>query len=90
VWKVPRLARGIGQTLKVKRLSQLMPRKFFGVSFYQPVRFYTLAERALKYALGFISIIFLAVFVMEMQSRKRVHWIQYLFVGLALVIFTSF
>ncbi|MGB0789035.1 MAG: inner membrane CreD family protein, partial [Marinirhabdus sp.] len=39
------------------------------------------------YAVGFIGIIFLAVFVMEMQSRKRVHWIQYLFVGLALVIF---
>jgi inner membrane protein len=64
-WKVPRLARGIGQT----------------------IRFYSLAERALKYALGFIGIIFLAVFVMEMKSRKRVHWIQYLFVGLALVIF---
>ena len=24
---------------------------------------------------------------MEMQSRRRVHWIQYLFVGLALIIF---
>ncbi len=86
-WKVPRLARGIGQTIKLASMTHLMDSKSFGVSFYQPIRFYSLAERALKYALGFIGIIFLAVFVMEMKSRKRVHWIQYLFVGLALVIF---
>ncbi|MEO0809465.1 MAG: cell envelope integrity protein CreD [Pseudomonadota bacterium] len=86
-WKIPRLARGIGQTLKFTQLLPLMHTKSFGVDFYQPVRFYTLAERALKYALGFISIIFLAVFVMEIQSQKRVHWIQYLFVGFSLIVF---
>ena len=59
----------------------------FGIDFIQPVHFYRLAERALKYALGFIGIVFLAVFVIEIQSKRRVHWIQYLFVGLALVIF---
>ncbi|MGI9426010.1 MAG: cell envelope integrity protein CreD [Hyphomicrobiaceae bacterium] len=86
-WTIPRLARGQGQTIRQNRLDTLMQSKSFGVDFYQPVRFYSLAERALKYALGFIGIIFLAVFVMEIQSRKRVHWIQYIFVGLALVIF---
>ena len=86
-WSVPRLARGLGQTMKLKQIQHLMRSKAFGVDFFQPVRFYSLAERALKYAIGFIGIIFLAVFVMEMQSRKRVHWIQYLFVGLALIIF---
>ncbi len=86
-WKVPRLARGIGQSIRLKNFQHLMQSKSFGVDFYQPVRFYSLAERALKYALGFIGIIFLAVFIMEIQSRKRVHWMQYLFVGLALVIF---
>ena len=59
----------------------------FGVSFFQPVKFYSLAERALKYAQGFLAIVFFAVFVLEMQSKRRVHWIQYLFVGLALVVF---
>ncbi len=86
-WKVPRLARGIGQTIKLGRVTHLMGSKAFGVDLFQPVRFYSLASRAMKYAIGFIGIIFLAVFVMEIQSRKRVHWIQYLFVGLALVIF---
>ncbi len=86
-WTVPRLARGQGQSLKLSRITHLMSSKAFGVNFYQPVGFYSLAERALKYSVGFIGIIFLAVFVMEMQARTRVHWIQYLFVGLALVIF---
>ena len=59
----------------------------FGVRFFQPVQFYSLAERALKYAQGFIAVVFFAVFVMEMQGARGVHWIQYMFVGLALAIF---
>ena len=86
-WTIPRLARGYGQTLHQNTIARLMNTKAFGVQLFQPVRFYSLAERALKYALGFVAIAFLAVFVMEIQSRRRVHWIQYLFVGLALIIF---
>lgn len=86
-WKVPRLARGQSQTLHVTTPSSLMQSTKFGVSFFQPVKFYSLAERALKYAQGFLAIVFFAVFVLEMQLKRRVHWIQYLFVGLALVIF---
>ncbi len=86
-WKIPRLARGQGQELALNSLSQLRQFQSFGVELFQPVRFYSLAQRALKYALGFIAIAFLAVFVIEIQSRQRVHWIQYLFAGLALIIF---
>ena len=85
--KIPRLARGQSQTLHVRQAAGLMNATRFGVSFFQPVKFYSLAERALKYAQGFLAIVFFAVFVLEMQSRRRVHWIQYLFVGLALVVF---
>ncbi|MGI9524890.1 MAG: cell envelope integrity protein CreD [Hyphomicrobiaceae bacterium] len=86
-WSVPRLARGQGQAFRIPKVNHIMTSSAFGVDFIQPVHFYRLAERALKYALGFIGIVFLAVFVMEIQSKKRVHWIQYLFVGLALVVF---
>lgn len=86
-WKIPRLARGQSQTLHVRQIAGLMNTTQFGVSFFQPVKFYSLAERALKYAQGFLAIVFFAVFVLEMQSKRRVHWIQYLFVGLSLVIF---
>ncbi|MEO0729787.1 MAG: cell envelope integrity protein CreD [Pseudomonadota bacterium] len=86
-WIIPRLARGQGQEIEIANLNRLRSFQAFGVDLFQPVRFYSLAQRALKYALGFIAIAFLAVFVMEIQSRQRVHWIQYLFVGLALIIF---
>lgn len=86
-WKIPRLARGHGQSLLTRQMQGLMEQTTFGVRFFQPVKFYSLVERALKYALGFIAIVFLAVFVTEIQSARRVHWIQYLFVGLALIVF---
>jgi inner membrane protein len=86
-WKIPRLARGDGQERRVNSLQQMANPMAFGAELFQPVRFYSLAQRALKYALGFIAIAFLAVFIMEIQTRRRVHWIQYLFVGLAHVIF---
>jgi len=86
-WKIPRLARGQSQTLHMNNPNGAMNDTRFGVSFFQPVKFYSLAERALKYAQGFVAIIFFAVFVLEMQSRRRVHWIQYLFVGMSLVVF---
>ena len=86
-WRIPRLARGQSQTLHVSQPAGLMTTTRFGVNFFQPVKFYSLAERALKYAQGFLAIVFFAVFVLEMQSRRSVHWIQYLFVGLALVVF---
>lgn len=86
-WRIPRLARGDGQERRVPSLQQMAAPMAFGAKLFQPVQFYSLVERALKYALGFIAIAFLAVFIMEIQTRRRVHWIQYLFVGLSLVIF---
>ncbi len=86
-WIIPRLARGQAQSFISNNLYSLMNNTVFGVDFYQPVGFYNLVERSLKYAIGFIAIAFFAVFIMEIQSGHRVHWIQYIFVGLALIIF---
>lgn len=86
-WIIPRLARGQTQAFLTNHLQSTLSNTVFGVSFFQPVGFYNLVERSLKYALGFIAIAFFTVFIMEIQSRKRVHWIQYIFVGLALIIF---
>ena len=69
-WKIPRLARGQSQTLHVKDPAGVMRTTQFGVHFFQPVKFYSLAERALKYAQGFLAIVFFAVFVLEMQSKR--------------------
>lgn len=60
----------------------------FSVSLHQPIDNYSLINRALKYALLFIGLVFLTLFLLEMASGgKPIHPIQYLFVGLANAVF---
>ena len=86
-WHVPQLARGQGQVHLRNDVSQLMAHNLFGVRLYQPVGFYDLVSRALKYAVAFLATVFLLVFIMEVYVGRPVHWIQYVFVGFALLIF---
>jgi len=89
-WSVPYLARdvpqawaGVPQTIHLDRFAG----KDLGVNLYVPVDFYSLVERALKYGFLFVTAAFAGVFVLELLSGRRVHPIQYIFVGLAIVIF---
>lgn len=86
-WHVPHLARGMGQSHTQTNIKKLMPNNLFGVQFYQPVGFYDLVSRALKYAVAFISAVFLMVYIMEVYVGRPIHWIQYVFVGFSLLIF---
>ncbi len=84
-WTVPSLARGIdGVTF-----GNSLPRteSTVQVTFVEPLDFYQVTARTLKYAVGFFSLIFLAVFVLELTGRQAIHWVQYTLVGLAMVIF---
>jgi len=59
----------------------------FGVSFVEPVDVYHRLERSTKYVLLVIILTFALFFVLESVSDLRIHPMQYLFVGLALVVF---
>ena len=59
----------------------------FSVGFIEPVNVYSLAERATKYGLLFVVLTFAAFFVFEILKRLPIHPVQYLLVGLALVLF---
>jgi inner membrane protein len=87
-WRVPHLARSVPQSwmLSDGGLERFSPHQF-GVTFYQPVDFYDLVMRAVKYGILFLSVGFMGVFVLELLSDKRVHAVQYLFVGIAMVFF---
>jgi inner membrane protein len=52
-----------------------------------PVDFYSLVNRATKYGILFVALSFMAVFCLELASQRRVHPVQYLFTGIALVFF---
>jgi inner membrane protein len=57
------------------------------VNFYVPVDYYDLVNRAAKYGLLFLAVGFAAVLVLELTSGRRVHAVQYVFVGLAMILF---
>ena len=59
----------------------------FSVDFIDPVNVYLLSERAVKYGILFIILVFTAFFMFEMLRSLRIHPMQYLLVGLALAIF---
>ncbi len=57
------------------------------VSFVTPVDSYQKTSRSVKYAVLFLIIPFLAIFIFEVFTRVRIHPIQYCLIGLADVIF---
>lgn len=87
-WRVPHLARSVPQAWSSMEggLDRFLNYQF-GVSLHQPVNFYALVMRAVKYGVLFLALAFMGVFVMELVSDKRVHPVQYLFVGISMVFF---
>ncbi|HEY0721714.1 MAG TPA: cell envelope integrity protein CreD [Gammaproteobacteria bacterium] len=59
----------------------------FGVSLVNPVDIYQQTERAVKYAILFIVLTFVAFFLFEVMKQLRLHPMQYLLVGSALTLF---
>jgi inner membrane protein len=59
----------------------------FGVSMLQPADQYAKTMRSVKYAILFIGLTFSLFFIVELMQKKPVHPVQYVLVGLALVIF---
>ncbi len=61
----------------------------FGASLLIPVDHYQKTTRSAKYAIMIIAFTFLVFFFIEVLNKTRIHPIQYLLVGLALIIFYS-
>lgn len=59
----------------------------FGVALFDPVDVYQRNYRAIHYAILFIAITFLSLFLWEQIARRRLHAMQYLLIGLALATF---
>ena len=59
----------------------------FGVKLLLPVDEYKKTQRSTKFAVLFIFITFLTFFFIEVLNRKRLHPIQYLLIGAAIVLF---
>lgn len=88
-WSVPYLRRGMTSEGR----AELMGGLFHGgighiqVNFVSPLNPYQTVNRALKYAIMFIGLVFLAYFLMETLLKVRVHPAQYLLIGIAQAVF---
>jgi inner membrane protein len=59
----------------------------FGVSFLSGIDAYRNTERAIKYGMLFLVLVFAAFFLFEVLSKLRIHPFQYALVGAALCLF---
>ncbi|MDA3905136.1 MAG: cell envelope integrity protein CreD [Bacteroidales bacterium] len=69
--------------------SQSVSNSAFGVDLLLPVDNYQKSTRTIKYAILFIVLTFMVFFFVEILNKKFIHPIQYILVGLALIIFFS-
>jgi inner membrane protein len=59
----------------------------FSVRLVEPVDRYLMTDRAMKYALLFLALVFGAVFLLEALAARPVHFVQYGLTGLAMAMF---
>lgn len=85
-WSVPFIARGVraeGASDSITGLGDTA----LGVSFIEVADPYQSVTRSLKYVPLFLGLIFLAYFIFEVTTGKRVHPAQYILVGIAQIVF---
>jgi len=58
-----------------------------GVDFITPVDNYRMSERSIKYELLFLILTFVAIWLLEIVYKLRVHLLQYLLLGLGMCLF---
>ena len=61
----------------------------FGVDLILPVDKYQKTMRSIKYAILFIAFTFIVFFFVEVLAKRFIHPIQYILVGIALIVFFS-
>ncbi|MGD9799228.1 MAG: cell envelope integrity protein CreD [Parvularculaceae bacterium] len=87
-WRIPYLARSLPRSfIADPGLVSLESGKAFGVGFVMTDSPYQSVNRALKYALMFVGIVFLTFFLIEATMGGRAHPAQYILLGLAQVVF---
>src|SRR5205807_705504 len=67
--------------------SKAINESLFGAEFLSILDSYRYVERAIKYGVLFLVLVFTTFFLFEMTARQKIHPLQYLMVGAALCLF---
>jgi inner membrane protein len=86
-WKIFNLNRNFPQEWTNTRYN--IYNSAFGVELLMPVDEYQKTMRTSKYALMFILLTFTTFFMIEIMNKRAIHPIQYLLIGVGLIIFYS-
>ena len=89
-WTIPGLSTVYPKTWVASELEDYVKgeyREAVEVSFVTPVDNYQKTSRSVKYAILFLIVPFLTIFIFEIFTKVRIHPIQYCLIGLADVIF---
>ncbi|QTR49823.1 cell envelope integrity protein CreD [Candidatus Thiothrix anitrata] len=87
-WDISHLVRNYPQSWIVSDNKTHDLRNFTaGVSLYESSSLYTQVDRAVKYAILFVSLTFLLLFAFEISMKRRLHTLQYVLVGCSLALF---
>ncbi|WMY74988.1 cell envelope integrity protein CreD [Buttiauxella selenatireducens] len=86
-WQSTWFANNLNTSFDDARLIDVSRLPTFSVTVANPVDQYQLTDRAVKYAILLIGLTFMSFFLMETLTGLRVHPMQYLLVGLSLVMF---
>jgi len=87
-WRISSLGRALpSQWTARSSVGSGIAASAFGVTFYMPVSLYQTTLRAIKYAVLFIGLSFVAYFLFEILSDLRLHPLQYLLAGFANALF---
>ncbi|OHE81316.1 MAG: hypothetical protein A3G75_08345 [Verrucomicrobia bacterium RIFCSPLOWO2_12_FULL_64_8] len=91
-WQTAHFSRGFPQSwtsrlTNQQEMSQKINAASFGVTFAQPMDGYRLVERAEKYALLILVLVFAVFFLFEITAALPIHPFQYGLVGAALCLF---
>jgi inner membrane protein len=87
-WNILRYNRSIPDTWEDNKTDNFCD-SVFGVNLVNTVDHYQQNMRSAKYAFMFIALTFVVFFFVEILTKKKIHPIQYLLVGIALILFYS-
>jgi inner membrane protein len=86
-WDINYLSRDIPLYWKTEGGSHDYSDALFGVNFFRAIDTYSLNKRAVKYAILFLIVPFLTLFLFEIFTKKTIHPVPYLLSGIANIIF---
>lgn len=86
-WKIPSLARDYPQEFMGNNDIRQIKQKTASLTLYETMPIYKKSLRLADYGIMFITLTFVMMFLFERRLNKRLHYVQYVIVGLAVSLF---